>query len=48
MMYLVRPGFAVLGLPKPLPGVQGPVILIKLGNIATVTRKPVSGAALAK
>ena len=40
VMHLVRAAFAILGLPKPLPGAQGPVIPIKLGNIATVARKP--------
>ncbi|MEM9204755.1 MAG: class I SAM-dependent methyltransferase [Pseudomonadota bacterium] len=40
IMHLVRAGFVLLGLPKPLTGAMGPILPIKLGNIATVARKP--------
>lgn len=39
VVHLVRGGFAVLGFSGVLGNVQGPIVPIRLGNIATVARK---------
>jgi SAM-dependent methyltransferase len=41
VMHLVRAAFTVLGFPGLFPKNQGPTIPIRLGNMATVARKPV-------
>ncbi len=40
VMHLVRAAFTILGLPAPLASINGPILPIRLGNIATVARKP--------
>jgi SAM-dependent methyltransferase len=39
LMHLVRGGLSVLGLPALLPSAQGPIVPVKLGNMAVVARK---------
>lgn len=39
LMHLVRAALTILGLPALFPRLRGPVIPIRLGNIATVARK---------
>jgi hypothetical protein len=39
LMHIVRACFAVLGLPAPPPDVSGPIIPIRLGNMAVIARK---------
>jgi 2-polyprenyl-3-methyl-5-hydroxy-6-metoxy-1,4-benzoquinol methylase len=39
LMHLVHAGLSILGLPTPIPNVHGPLIPVKLGNMAVLARR---------